>query len=623
MVCALPCSLLQMIALTASSGGPAFLEPIYAAAIVPAVLSNIAPEANPPQIIVAALRALSDIADASELVTRPSSLDPRTLAEMIFTREHTRSLTALLAIPATRHLCQSQVNLAAGLIGRLCTDDRQGDDLTAAGALDALATRLASFAVAQGHVVPGAESLAHSDGLIKAFPDAAPSTARMEPILYAIASILGTSKYRAHRLVNSPSMIAVFPSLRFKPTKAFQDWRQGNEYTGSAPLSPHEESTAMEYMLPVLPAATPPASTPSYYTYSPPERTDALSLSSRATSSRFAAATVWDAARAHKYGRGAEEEAQDVESPLIPWLIYLVRNRNDVERLHAASVLTGLFKAGLGTQGARETSLGLLVVPVLVGLISRNDKDISQAADEFERRLILQRAPAVLAHLILDSQVLQQAAFDCDAVPILTRVLRRSYTPVDPDSSGAMWSPHLDTAMEVEDASAVARMGQPGLDALLVHYLKLRESSLMAIAALAAQDEYRKALVREDFVPYVVESLAEFPKRPQPPKEKPRDRRAQSVSESVTPEFGRNPLTVLIAACHVTRMLSRSVSILRTALVDHAVALPILKFMESNELDLQIAASATMCNLVLEFSPVREVSSGMPLEVSRGCVLTW
>ena len=580
---------------------------MHAANIVPAVLSNIAPDENPPQIVVAALRALSDIVDAAGLAPRTCPLDRSTLADLIFVQEHIESLTALLALSSSRHLCQSQVALAAGLIGRLCRDERHRQALTMAGALDALCSRLASFALAQGHVVPGAESLAHSDGLIKAFPEPAPSTAKMEPILFAIARILGESKYRAHRLIYSPSIIAVFPSLRFRPTKAVQDLRLGNEYSDSAPVSSQEDSTAMEYILPVLPISSPRTSSPAYYTYSSPERIDPQL--SRSTPSRFSASTMWDSPRTQKLGRGKEDDAQEMESPLIPWLIYLVRNRDDSERLSAASILTSLFKAGLGTQPSRETSLGLLVVPILVGLISRTEQPSPHQVDEGDRRRTLQRAPAVLAHLIADNETLQKAAFDCDAVNILTRALKRAYSPVDSQLSSAMWSPYPDTNMDVEDdVSAVAQLGQSGEDPLLVHHLKLRESSLMAIAALAGQEEHRKALVREGFIPYVVESLAEYPKRPQAPKEKPRDRQAPAVVGNLDPGFGRNTLGVIIAACHVTRMLSRSVSILRTALVDHAVALPILKFMEHPDIGVQTAATATMCNLVLEVSPVREVS---------------
>jgi len=44
------------------------------------------------------------------------------------------------------------------------------------GVLDALATKLASFVVAEGLVIPGADILAQRDGLFEFFPSAALQT---------------------------------------------------------------------------------------------------------------------------------------------------------------------------------------------------------------------------------------------------------------------------------------------------------------------------------------------------------------------------------------------------------------------------------------------------------------
>jgi len=55
-------------------------------------------------------------------------------------------------------------------------------------------------------------------------------------------------------------------------------------------------------------------------------------------------------------------------------------------------------------------------------------------------------------------------------------------------------------------------------------------------------------------------------------------------------------------------MLSRSVSILRTLLVDYGVALYVLDLMKHPDVNVKVAASSAICNLVLEVSPVREVS---------------
>jgi uncharacterized membrane protein YgcG len=66
-----------------------------------------------------------------------------------------------------------------------------------------------------------------------------------------------------------------------------------------------------------------------------------------------------------------------------------------------------------------------------------------------------------------------------------------------------------------------------------------------------------------------------------------------------------NPDSVLIAACKVTRSLSRSVSVLRTSLIDHGVAQPIFELLTHPNVKVQIAATEVITNLVLDVSPMR------------------
>ncbi|KAG6026527.1 hypothetical protein E4U41_001254 [Claviceps citrina] len=585
---------LQALQLVASfaNGGPAFLSPLHAAGVVPAILTSISPCANPPQIVIASLRALADMSTATVLSPPTSPFHVQTLADQIFTLPNIESINAILSMTLSQYLYQSQVRLVCLLICRICRDARHQNLLVTTGVLDSLAAQLAKFAVADGLVVPGAKDLATQDGLGQVFPEPATKGSRIGPLLEAIACIVCDSKYRASRLVYSPVFLAIFPTIRFEPSK---------DSHGSRP----QALTAMELILPSLP---PPKSTQSaaQSAFPTPDRADSRT-SSRTSLNKLGASAVWDSPRFHTAGHNTDTSTEDIESPLIPWLIHLIRSLDDYDRLMAAAVLAALFKAGLGRKGVRETSIGLLVVPILVEMMAKNDRDGLDGLDLLDTTdlLILEKGPAVLARLITDNENLQKAAIDCDAVKVLVRLLKRSYEPLAESSQPKPWSPHPDTGMEVENTSPVARLGGSGLNPLLAHRTSMRESCLKAIGALSAgKEDYRKALVAEDLVPYVVESLSEFPRKPKTFKDKSG---SEPSRNGPSPAYGSNPVSVIIAACHVVRTLARSVSVLRTALVDHAVTMPVFRFLRHPDINVQIAATATVINLVVEVSPVREL----------------
>uniref|UniRef100_W5M9F4 Armadillo repeat-containing domain-containing protein n=1 Tax=Lepisosteus oculatus TaxID=7918 RepID=W5M9F4_LEPOC len=53
--------------------------------------------------------------------------------------------------------------------------------------------------------------------------------------------------------------------------------------------------------------------------------------------------------------------------------------------------------------------------------------------------------------------------------------------------------------------------------------------------------------------------------------------------------------------------LSRSVQQLRTSFHDHAVWKPLMKLLQNAPDEVLVMASSTLCNLLLEFSPSKEV----------------
>ncbi len=578
---------------------------------LPAILNNISPASAPTQIISAALKALTTIADAALLASPTCNFNIEAIADHVFIPQHIESFSIILAsssAPGMNLPILKQNNLAIGIIHRLCREDRHQQALAAGGVLDLLATQLASIAVRDGFVVPGAADSAIKDTVSRAFPAAAKHTAKIGPILETISAIIGDSKYRATRLVNSPSILAAFPSIeaRYFPPSAISR-SQDSENSGVELFRP-KWLTAMEYLLPavVIPQTRNGTLTP----FAASEHAE--SKASRKGKSGLAQT---EAARFHVPGHNGSYPASDIECPIIPWLVYLVRTLGEVERLAALSVLASLFRAGLCMTIARETTLALLVVPILIHSIEKNDKE-SKDSKEVEdiddpktviQHYVLEHAPVVLARLITDCEFLQKAAFDCDAVKVLTKLLKNTYRPL-PQIQPQYWSSHADEGMEIEGTSPTYRLGDSGVHPVMAHRIRTREAALKAIGAIAAcKEDYRKALVAEDFVPYVVESLSEFPGKPRQPKDRKDKTPAEPARINPDPDYGTNPIGVLVAACFVARMLSRSVHTSRTALIDHNIAAPILNAMKHSDINLQIAATATVTNLVVSVSPSKEV----------------
>ncbi|MCO5589865.1 hypothetical protein L7F22_043834 [Adiantum nelumboides] len=112
---------------------------------------------------------------------------------------------------------------------------------------------------------------------------------------------------------------------------------------------------------------------------------------------------------------------------------------------------------------------------------------------------------------------------------------------------------------------------------------RLREATLTALAALCFQgDDTRRKFVDHttpSLLPLVVASLS-------------------------APQIG-----IRIAACRLVRALSRSISILRTSLVDAGVADRLLAILQDDQEDqeVRLEAIASICNLVLKFSPMKQV----------------
>ncbi|KAG0647989.1 hypothetical protein D0Z07_6018, partial [Hyphodiscus hymeniophilus] len=517
----------------------------------------------------------------------------------------------------TRPLNEEEtISLASSVISRVCREERHQQSLASTGVLDALATKLASFVVAEGLVVPGAEIIAQKEALQEYIPEAAPPNASLAVILEAIAVIIADSKFRASQLLYSPSMLAIFPLSQPTDFVANQNTRAAWNAFNAAGLSARQSQlNAVDFLLPCVPHSQPRSAIAQASAF-PPLGTsgsrEALVQSGRKYNS--GSVQSWTESSSLDIGKASNEiigESEEPESPLVAFLIYILRSQREMERLMAASVLTVLYRAGL-TNKTRETAIGLLVIPLLVHMLDdpigplKTKDNFTDAEATALDWAIKKRAPSVLAMLITDSEHLQKAAFEAGIIGKLSKMLKVSYDPVPETSNFHPWSPQDEDGKEA--ISTQSSLDAHGQSPLLAHKVEVRESALKAIAALvASKDEYRKAIVDQGMVPYIVESMNPNPRKPTPKSGDKSDKAINGSSEEESKKgYGSNPVTVLIAACGAIRALSRSVSILRTTLIDNGVVMPVFRLLQHPDLEVQIAATACTCNLVTDVSPMRD-----------------
>ncbi|OBT47784.1 hypothetical protein VE00_01431 [Pseudogymnoascus sp. WSF 3629] len=601
-------------------GGPPFIEPLHCASALPAILSNLCPSTNPPQLVATALQALSNLTESTCLSLASSSFSITSLADSVFSAPHVGSVYKIFSQSSTLPHTRSQVCLAASLISKLCQNERHRSILANAGVLDALATRLAGIIALQGLVIPGADAAVKKEGLLNKFPYAEGSEgADLAIILECIGIIVADSKLRACQLIYSSAILAVFPLFPitdFAPNRSTKAaWAA---YNASDPSGRQLQMNAVDYLIPNVSTS---------YTNSvsgigsafPPLGTQGPSDSIMQDSGSKTAA--WPhrnpASTELLPGSSGVGDAEEPESPLVPYLIWLTRSSTDIGRLMAAYLLAGLYRAGV-TAKSREISIGLLVIPILVGLLERTAEHstTNDARQTAKLWLLMERTPAVIAKLIIDSEYLQKSAYDAGIISKLARMMKSSYDRVPTNHEARTWSSGGSSSEVDKDGvhtSRSSKLGDSGFSALLLHKIRVRESVLRAIAALVPfKDEYRKSIVDQGTMPFIVESLKPHPEKPSHKvneKSETTSKTSAGEASSLNSGFGINPTSVLIAACGAVRHLSRSVSILRTTLVDNGVVMPIFNLLSHSDIEVQIAATATVCNIVTEFSPMRETIS--------------
>ncbi|KAJ3191730.1 Armadillo repeat-containing protein 8, partial [Dinochytrium kinnereticum] len=205
-----------------------------------------------------------------------------------------------------------------------------------------------------------------------------------------------------------------------------------------------------------------------------------------------------------------------------------------------------------------------IILPTLIRLLSENLAESDEPHAKTSGGLVsasssvasvLERAPSILSYLIIDSEEMQQAAMEGGAIQKLAVFIQ-------PKKRGAEPTPMkgLEGVLQIP---AQKPTGYPP---------KIREGALLGISAICSlKEDCRKQVIDSKLLPHIVEAMTD----PIP--------------------------QIRAAACQCTRSLSRSVKNLRTSLVDGGVAIPLIQLLSDPNVQVQTTASATLCNIVLDF----------------------
>ncbi|KAL5335293.1 armadillo-type protein [Aspergillus crustosus] len=569
-----------------AQGGAPFLSPILSSDILPILVSILSSDDCPVSFVLPILRILNSVADRLPLQTQQHWPKDTRLADLLFPSEHISCLTRILGQDYGTHGRLASIELAAGLIGKLCTEEAHKAVLADCGVLDALAVKVASFIVAQGFVFPGAESHLDDPSALGALPSPAPRNAKLAPILRAVTIIIEHSKWRAEHFLSSPGIVTVFP--RQNPGFSPSDIKKGpwgSTYLSGTAVPRHIGGTPLDFLLPSVPVSQ---------------------LKPSTSASNFPPLGQYPQHRRHSHSFPTplstydQPNSDDDENPVVPWLLYLVRAENGMTRLMAARFLTVLCRLGL-TKKPRVSMLCYLLIPILLRML---DKDYDGSGDDGVQygglissiKRIKEEAPGVLATLVIDDQELQKHAVEGDAIKRLSQLLKETYNPLN-EVTRSMWHAEGQETNGDADTQAVeCQLGPPGYSPTHCHIMRYRENILKALAALVPfKDEYRKAVCENGVVPYIIDSL----------KPRPSDLPPEPANSGNAAVEG-NPTPTLLAACAAARMLTRSVSVLRTSLIDAGVSTPLFVLIRHPDIEVQIAATSVICNLALDFSPMKE-----------------
>ncbi|KAK3700642.1 hypothetical protein LTR37_015831 [Vermiconidia calcicola] len=554
-----------------ANGGSAFVQPLLAAGTTKHLLDTLAGETS-PRLVTATLQALRSLAAAAHSEGKTRDQTPLNL----FSTNVEPIFREILCRAQTTSAAKQQLKLAIEIITLSATNNTTRSDLANSGLLTTLASLLASHAIAHKQF--------DLRGLSRHHLPPPPITV-LPNILAAITAILTGSNFRVQSFILSTPIRELFPP-------SYSD----NSDRYSFASRPGMTNAAAESPLPAV--------------YVPTYK----SVSFNGGSSAFPALGTLQPAGNRVAGAGFDvsQHGNDVEhaNAVCGWLIVLARSMQGLSRLvalrllalvnnaiEADSLLAPQKSETLQRARERERYLAMLAVPLVVKLVQSASEGLNGESilEERDSKEVKEQACEVLALLIKGSKELQAAAVDAGAIKRVCLLLKKSFDNVP--VARPMWSAKSKPQVP-SDAPESCRMGSRGLPTEIHHALRCRQSTLEALAALAKKEDiHRKAIVEAGVVNCIIDSLEPFPV------ELLDDISAKRTQ--ITTKDG-NTSQVILAACRAAKSMSRSVSLLRTSLIDAGIARPTYELLMHQDPEVQVAATDVCCNLLLEFSPMRE-----------------
>jgi hypothetical protein len=576
-------------------GGLAFIQPLVAAGAIKPLLAQLSPSTHVPRLVVESLRAIIAIAEAltTDILSSPDSSGLAQLVYQLFSKPTVDTLAEILAQRRTSMVVEEQVTLVLKIIC-ICLHDEKGPHqaaLVKAGALDFICCRLAALVERMGHAAPT------MDPAFTASMLPAPSRSSLQYLLEALACLCHKSAYRSMRILYSRHLLEVFP-IASPHTQARGEYL--SDQSSPQPLN----SNPSDHFLPKLQAVQ-----------SKNEHSFSKAFPALGSFSNLSEAGSTDPylGSGHTTVSGRIISADEFGSPLIAWLIHIARHNTGLERLAALEFLAKLISAldqrimesWAESSRNRDRTLAFLVVPLLIRIIDATDpKNFTThkwSAEEMAiARSIRERAPVALAILITDVLPLQKAAYDASAINVLGQMLKKSFDTVSA-ARKPMWT-SMPQAMTMDVNGALddpaCSLGSPAMAAENIHRFRCRAASLQALSAIGQrEDSYRRSIIEINVVGCLVDSLIPYVDGPMS---------AVHATDVTTGKDG-NPWFVITSACRLAQALSRSVGVLRTKLLDAGIAKPVFALLKERDQRIKAAGTDAVTNLLLQFSPMREV----------------